>query len=843
MWECRTPDPSSSPDGLWVINLWPGGIVPYVFDAGVTPENQQKALAAMTTIEAVCNARFIPRNGHPNYVVIRSDTSSYSSRIGMAGGQQTVGIFPWDAHYVIVHELIHALGAWHENQRPDRDAYITINFHNILPNQQSNFTTREANIFGWYDFDSVMHYRRFQFTSNGHPTIDMNPGYERWKHRIGQVSRLSTGDIWLLTEMYGGPRPPGVFDLQSPGLDAIVGVGWSPSFSWTPAELADSYRLLVDDDFLFGSPAIDVTLAASSYAGGVLENGKVYYWTVRAQNSNGVTVPWHTPIGAFHTGAGVAPTLYVDDSATPGGDGSSWATAFQDLQHALAMAACAGGSPVEIRVGQGTYKPDRGGGDREASFVLRSNFTLLGGFAGHGAVNPNARDIVAYPTILSGDLAGDDGPAFQNYQDNSMHVIWMAGQRAGRVTIDGFVVTAGNADGQFFPTGQGGGLWADDCDLLARDCTFVACRATVEGGGAFIQASDASLERCAFIGNLAVSEVFARGGGFQLYNGWRDVTIDACSLVDNEAYRGGGAHLQFSNATLRNTIVEGNTGTRSGGGIMVADAIAEFHGCTVVGNAATAPVAGGLGGGLLAGSVFNMPSEMRLINCLVTGNTAANGGGGVEAEFGARVSMVNCTVTANNAPTAGGVYLFSNQANPSTTSAELVNTVVHGNASAQIVEAGPRVVTTVTYSNIQGGWHGTGNIDEDPLFVGSGPHPYLIAPDSPCVDAGDNTAVPAVVLTDLIGNPRFIDEPSRPDTGVGPPPIVDMGAYEVQSCYADCDPSTGPGILDIFDFLCFGNLFAANDPYACDCDTTTGQGVCDIFDFLCFGNEFDKGCS
>ncbi len=69
-----------------------------------------------------------------------------------------------------------------------------------------------------------------------------------------------------------------------------------------------------------------------------------------------------------------------------------------------------------------------------------------------------------------------------------------------------------------------------------------------------------------------------------------------------------------------------------------------------------------------------------------------------------------------------------------------------------------------------------------------------------------------------------------------------IARYGLSACYADCDRSTGPGILDIFDFLCFGNRFAANDPYACDCDTSTGLGVCDIFDFLCFGNEFSAGC-
>lgn len=61
-------------------------------------------------------------------------------------------------------------------------------------------------------------------------------------------------------------------------------------------------------------------------------------------------------------------------------------------------------------------------------------------------------------------------------------------------------------------------------------------------------------------------------------------------------------------------------------------------------------------------------------------------------------------------------------------------------------------------------------------------------------------------------------------------------------CYADCDTSTGVGVLDIFDFLCFQNLFAAADPYACDCDTSTGPGVCDVFDFLCYQGRYAAGC-
>jgi probable HAF family extracellular repeat protein len=64
----------------------------------------------------------------------------------------------------------------------------------------------------------------------------------------------------------------------------------------------------------------------------------------------------------------------------------------------------------------------------------------------------------------------------------------------------------------------------------------------------------------------------------------------------------------------------------------------------------------------------------------------------------------------------------------------------------------------------------------------------------------------------------------------------------IESCMADCDQSTGAGVLDIFDFLCFQDLFVAGDPYACDCDTSTGPLVCDIFDFLCFQNAFVAGC-
>ena len=63
-----------------------------------------------------------------------------------------------------------------------------------------------------------------------------------------------------------------------------------------------------------------------------------------------------------------------------------------------------------------------------------------------------------------------------------------------------------------------------------------------------------------------------------------------------------------------------------------------------------------------------------------------------------------------------------------------------------------------------------------------------------------------------------------------------------RSCYADFDASTGPGVLDIFDYLAFQSFFLEREPYACDCDTTTGSSVCDVFDFICFQAAFAAGC-
>ncbi len=96
---------------------------------------------------------------------------------------------------------------------------------------------------------------------------------------------------------------------------------------------------------------------------------------------------------------------YVNGQALGANDGTSWADAFMDLHDALAVAVAGD----EVWIAAGTYKPDRGTGDRNMSFLIPAGVALYGGFDGW-ETDREQRDRVPNPTILSGDLNGDDGP-------------------------------------------------------------------------------------------------------------------------------------------------------------------------------------------------------------------------------------------------------------------------------------------------------------------------------------------------------------------------------------------------------------------------------------------------
>jgi hypothetical protein len=167
--------------------------------------------------------------------------------------------------------------------------------------------------------------------------------------------------------------------------------------------------------------------------------------------------------------------------------------------------------------------------------------------------------------------------------------------------------------------------------------------------------------------------------------------------------------------------------------------------CTFTGNTAISPYSSS-GGGMLGGTA---------VNCTFTGNTARSTnisggsyGGGIRASM-----ATNCTFTGN---TVSGIESVGGGAYDGT----VVNCIYWGN----LASTGPELdsMTSVTYSCIQGGHAGEGNIADYPQFAGA-PGNLRLLPGSPCVDTGTATGAPA---TDLLGKPR--------PQGAG----VDMGAYE-----------------------------------------------------------------
>jgi hypothetical protein len=564
--------------------------------------------------------------------------------------------------------------------------------------------------------------------------------------------------------------------------------------------------------------------------------------------------------------------LLVDDDAPPGGDGLSWDTAYRFLQDGLAEAE-ASGQVETIRVAQGVYVPDRdeanpgGTGDRSAVFGLINGVSIMGGYAGLGAEDPNARDIVLFQTILTGDLAGNDEPGFINIAENSLHVISGAGRDATAV-LDGFTISGGNADGtRNRDSGFGGGMHNEGGNPTVIDCTFTANSADSGGGMCNIYNGSPTLVGCAFIANRAV---FAGGG---MYNDFgSDPMLVDCAFTSNlSADSGGGMYnYVYCDPTLIGCTFAGNAAASFGGGIDSAIVCSPvLVGCEFSGNAAST-CGGGMvndesrakvinctfadNGASCGGGVYNDSADVLLMNSVFFDN-AADRGGAVSNLFTAP-EIINSTFSMNTASEAGGAIHNEDDSN-----ASLANCILWDDeapAGEEIANVGDSV-PRIGYCDIQasggsgGGWDANlgldlgGNIDADPLFADPGAGDLTLSAGSPAIDAGINSAVPADALDldedgdaaeripiDRAGGARFADDPDTPDTGCGVPVIVDMGAYEFPGevvediVIGDVD---GDGDVDVADLLA---LLAAWGPCESDCCLADldASGVIDTADLL-----------
>src|SRR5689334_3959974 len=251
-------------------------------------------------------------------------------------------------------------------------------------------------------------------------------------------------------------------------------------------------------------------------------------------------------------GSASAGIRYVNVALTTGAnDGTSWANAFRGVAGLQSALAGAGGD--QIWVAQGTYKPNASN-FRDIPFVLQNAVEIYGGFAGTETAL-DQRDWVAHPTILSGDLSGNDGSGI--YTDNSYHVLKVG---PSAYILDGFTVRGGNADGSSASLkDRGGGLIGDGTAgpwtiPIVRNCIFRENRAGSSGGACYVYHTDPIFSDCRFESNVSGAE-----GGALYSDQLSNTRCRRCVFTGNTAASGSAIKLYDSPAKFTNCVIWDNT--------------------------------------------------------------------------------------------------------------------------------------------------------------------------------------------------------------------------------------------------------------------------------------------
>jgi len=385
--------------------------------------------------------------------------------------------------------------------------------------------------------------------------------------------------------------------------------------------------------------------------------------------------------------------FYVKQAAAGSGDGLSWANA-TTLQGALASAT----SGAEIWVATGLYKPTSGT-DLTVSFNLVPGVAVYGGFdPENGADTFGERDWVANPTVLSGDLGGDDitdangvvtnWANITNFNPNSYHVVVADGTTGTPITsstiLDGFIITAGYAGsdyggglddwngGGFYCKGAGSG---NDCSPSLSHVTFSGNRA-VNDGAAMYNDGGAGGSSSPTLTNVTFNSSNSGTGGAMYNNGYdggsssptlTNVTFDGNSAgIGGAMYNNGSIYSRGvdgtsngSSSPILNNVTFSNNSATYQGGAMYNDGVSESG--------------IGSGGG----------SSPTLINVTFSNNSAQDGGAMYNAAYNSgdsSPSLTDVTFDGNSALSYGGAMF--NDGSYQGNSSPIVTDVTFSNNSA-----------------------------------------------------------------------------------------------------------------------------------------------------------------
>jgi hypothetical protein len=391
----------------------------------------------------------------------------------------------------------------------------------------------------------------------------------------------------------------------------------------------------------------------------------------------GVLVP-----AALATGAELPLRLHVNAAlATGANDGTSWADAFRGpLGVANALASLEADQTADVWIATGTYVPAPPGAPVTSHFALRSGLALYGGFAGDER-SVDERDPAANPTILSGDLAGDDVPhvvgLWLNETENARQVVRaIACDETAR--LDGLTIRRGEAvSTTTVNINRGANVAIEDgsptiVDCIIEDavsdwggasyvlrgnprferCVFRGSRGATTGGGMLVEGDAVVVLRdCRFESNIGGqgAGLFAGSIGGQAIPGSPSVGVERCAFIENAGLVGAASGIGIGTSNAHLTVVDSrflnNTTVGGGGGAFLSKSSANFIRCDFVGNRAD-----GDGGGALA--AFGTEAEGHALVCIdcrfVGNNGVAVAAIAPDGDDTPPCRFANCTMVANS---------------------------------------------------------------------------------------------------------------------------------------------------------------------------------------------------
>jgi predicted outer membrane repeat protein len=301
--------------------------------------------------------------------------------------------------------------------------------------------------------------------------------------------------------------------------------------------------------------------------------------------------------------------------------------------------------------------------------------------------------------------------------DSSGRVIYVHTGVDTTTVIDGFTIQNGYVAG-------GGGIYCWNSSPSLTNITITGNTASA-GGGVYCNNSSPNLENVTISGNTTFAG--GDGGGISCVVN-STPSLENVTISGNTASAGGGIYCDNSSPNLENVTISENTAPRGGGICCNDNSTPSLENVTISENTASGSYT------TYGGGIYCWNSSPNLTNVTICENAVIcpgwwPGGGGIYCGANSSPSLENVTICGNTTSGGGGgVHCDSSSPN-------LVNCILWNNSPEIYIYISGSV--TATYSDIEGGWPGTGNIDADPMFESGPLGDYHLSSNSPCIDTGN----------------------------------------------------------------------------------------------------------